>query len=174
MSAGTRRYPPPATQFKLVRSRVFGLFLFLLQSAALGNLAAWMFWGLELSGDRISAATSGAFLIWLAATAACTWFWLRQPIGSLAWTGNDWQFHPLPDGSGSLKDPSPLGDTVATSFDLQACMLICISDARRTTWFLVCRAHDPSQWLALRCAVYSPASPASATPEKLSQASHRA
>ncbi len=166
MSASTRRYPAPAVRFRLVRCRILGFVLCLLQIASLANLVAWMFWGHGSSRFGFNPTVACAAVAWAAAAIACARLWLHQPSGWLAWIGSAWEFHSSPDASGGVTDSEPLGHVALVCWDLQACMLIKLPDARSNRWMFVRRAHDPFQWLALRRAVYSSASSAPAMPEE--------
>lgn len=155
-SAGTIRFPAPATTFQVVRSRSLAIAVIGLHGIAIANLLAWFYWAARPAPIMIAlslVAWSTAAL--LSARACC-----RLPEGLLIWDTEGWRFE-RNEGSrtktGARRDPEPLGLSAEVAFDLQFCMLLSFGKAIRLRWVFAARQHDPLNWLALRRAVYSPA-----------------
>lgn len=155
MGAGTARFPAPAVQYPLGRSRALAALLALLHFASLVILVAWLMQG---AGAERAALLPSA-LLWAAAMALSLRFWQRLPVGTLAWDGSGWQLH-RPTGAPLAL---ALGEVVVVQVDLQHHMALAFPAARPAVWLLVERRCDPVRWLDLRRAVYS--RPSAGAPE---------
>ena len=148
-SAGTARFPAPAVVFQVARSHALAGALVGFNALALANLVAWFFWSAPPSSSVITAS----LLAWLAAALLSVSAHWRLPMGRLIWNTETWSLERF-EGEVS---PESLGLTANATLDLQFCMLLHFSGAAHARWVFVTRKHDPSHWLALRRAVYSPA-----------------
>ncbi len=147
MSAGTARYPAPAVQYPVGRSRGLTAFLTLAHLISLAVLVLWLIEG--AGADRTAMAPS--LLIWCATAAIAARFWSRLPVGDLIWDGEHWIFR---RAEGASKDEA-LGDVVMVQLDAQRCMALAFPAAHQTRWLFVERQCEPARWLDLRRAVYS-------------------
>ena len=105
-----------------------------------------------------------AFACLLATAASGLHAWRRSPRGVLRWDGTSWWW----EEGGAVTQGRP-----ETALDLQARMLLhWRADAGRAAWLWAERASAPSDWDALRRAVYSRAStpvPAASKPDAAEQ-----
>lgn len=147
--AGTARFPAPAAVFRVSRSTAFAWALATLHGLALANLAAWWYWAAPPTPTIMALA----LLAWLVIALLSARSYLRLPVGRLMWDTEAWSFEHFEHTTVQEQ----LGMAAEASLDLQICMLLHFSKATRSHWVFVTRRHDPSQWLALRRAVYSPA-----------------
>lgn len=157
MSAGTERYPAPAVEYPVARSKRLAGALLALHATSLAVLAAWLWQG---AGAQRPAALP-ALLLWGAAAALAARFWLRQPVGSLAWDGAAWT---LSRHAGQAADQA-LGGAVVVQLDLQRQMALAFPLARPALWLYVEHSGHPARWLDLRRAVYSRPNAARPAPE---------
>lgn len=170
MSSATLRYPAPSVRYRLVRSKGLAYAIFALQSVALINILAWILSGAGVPSSVSSAVIACVGAVWCATTTTGVFLWLRQVDGQLAWTGDCWQLNLTQGSDNCLSEPINLGRSVGVCLDVQVFMLLHLPQSEQSAWFFVARGHDPSQWLALRRAVYSPAIMAPALPDEPFQA----
>ena len=155
MSAGTARYPAPAVQYPVGRSRWLIVVLVLMQLASLAVLVAWLLQG---AGAEQHVAMA-SLLLWAGAALLVLRFWSRLPVGTLRWEGACWHLCRV---AGPPVDQT-LGEVAVVQLDLQHHMALAFPDARPAIWLLVERRREPVCWLELRRAVYS--RPSAVTPK---------
>ena len=148
-TAGTVRFPAPAARFEVGRSGALAWTLATLNGIALANLAAWLYW----SAPPAPTTVALALLAWLMAALLSVRAYLRLPVGRLNWDTEAWSFEYYENLNVQVR----LGMAAEAAMDLQVCMLLHFPKGTRSHWVFVTRRHDPSHWLALRRAVYSPA-----------------
>ncbi|MBU6465131.1 hypothetical protein [Simplicispira hankyongi] len=147
MGAGTERYPAPAVEYPIERSGRLAAVLLLLHVGSLAILAAWLL----RDAGALRAAVLPVLLVWSAAAALGAHFWMRQPVGRLAWDGTAWQLRRAAGGSAA----QALGPTVVVQLDLQRQMALAFPQAAPPVWLFVEQRQQSVRWLDLRRAVYS-------------------
>ena len=114
-----------------------------------GGLLAgtWLLGGLALLAWAFAAGMNTRIGVGLSVWGFCgTWAavaWWRSPAGVLAWDGAGWRF-----GAEEAGAPRP-------ALDLQRVLLLQLRTGPRSLWLWVERDKAPSDWDALRRAVYS-------------------
>lgn len=145
MSQRSARRHAPAMRYPVHRSAWLAGTLVSLSAAGGLGLAAWMLWG---AAQWPRGVLQGAWLVWLLATVAAFRFWVRMPVGALAWDGHAWELHG--PGGGSVRGALTL------HLDLQRCMAVCLTPlAGKAQWIWLERGCAAAHWLDLRRAVYS-------------------
>ena len=145
MNQRSARRHAPATRYPVHRSAWLAGILASLSAAGGLGLAAWMLWG---AAQWPRGVLQGAWLVWLLATVAAFRFWVRMPVGALAWDGHAWELHG--PGGGSVRGALTL------HLDLQRCMAVCLTPlAGKAQWIWLERGCAAAHWLDLRRAVYS-------------------
>ncbi len=123
------------------------------------GVADLLYWTLADSHPGLPQAVAALLL---AAAGVLAWLGVRrQPEGELAWDGSAWSWRPQAAGPGRRVE-------VLVACDLQRWMLLQLTDQCRTgrgaLWLWLEVGAARTDWLALRRAVYSRATP-NAQPE---------
>ncbi|MDD5030252.1 MAG: hypothetical protein PHH58_12250 [Rhodoferax sp.] len=133
----------PAVQYPVGRSR-FHLVLIVL----LGSLGALALSGWLSAQDDLYAWQAASWTGWLATTAWASVKWWRTPVGELAWSGNGWSWTQQGQANAVL---------LQVELDLQQTLLLrLLQPARHARWLWLERSRQPTQWLALRRALFAP------------------
>ncbi|MDP2768276.1 MAG: hypothetical protein Q8O81_00390 [Giesbergeria sp.] len=145
MNQRSARHHAPAVRFPVHRSAWLAGVLACGSVAGGLALAAWTLWG---SASWPLWMPLGAWLAWLLATGAVWRFWVRMPVGILAWDGGAWELHGPQGGS--------VRGTLTIHLDLQRRMAVCLVPLVGVTqWLWLERGSAAAHWLDLRRAVYS-------------------
>ena len=143
----------PPVSYHVGRSALHGVILLLLWLCALVLMLAWY----GVSGDL-------AWPLWLdvgvlAGTGAAAWWsWVKMPEGRVGWTGQSWTWSPV--------DGRSMEGRMQVRLDWQRGMLLRFEGATHAShWVWVERQSQPSRWLGLRRAVYSPARMSTSLPK---------
>ena len=147
MGAGTERYPAPAVEYPAARSARLAAVLVVLHAGSLAIVAAWCL----LGAGTLRIAALLVLLLWIVAAALAARFWIRQPVGCLAWDGMAWHLRTI----GGMPADQALGTVVVVQLDLQRQMALAFPHAEPTVWLFVEQRCHPARWLDLRRAVYS-------------------
>ena len=142
---------PPAVRFTLTRSK---LLAGLLSLVLLLQLALLCGWAMSTAGGSLAFKALVAVILWLAAVVCSVHWWRHSPQGMLRWDGERGEWQQSSEAAVMLESPK-------VRLDLQSILLV---QTRRTgsspgIFLWLEQRADPLHWLALRRAVYSPASP---------------
>lgn len=132
----------PAVVYPLSRPVFLHAMLLLVLCLAMGVDLAWA-----------ALASAGDWRPWvglLATAAIAAGCWWKGPLteaGRLSWDGADWRWESV---------DAPIGGTIHVRLDAQSGLLVrFVTAAGASRWLWLARAADPSQWLALRRAVFA-------------------
>jgi hypothetical protein len=142
----------PSVSYPVGRSRLALLLLGTLALLAAASLAAWAAaaggWGTRHSLAAAIAALAGGL-----AFAG----WWQSPRGRIAWDGEAWRW--MAQGEGEAGEP-------VIALDLQRELLLHWRGGHSTAWLWASADAAPSDWAALRRAVYSRASSPAQPPSR--------
>jgi toxin CptA len=132
----------PSVSYPVARSRFALALLALAWSLGLAAVAAWA-WQAAAPGWR----QAGAGFVLVLCGAIALREWTRVPAGRLTWDGAAWAWE-----TGVAREAGQAG----AALDLQARMLLhWAPEAGRGRWLWLEQRSAPSDWEALRRAVYS-------------------
>lgn len=141
----------PAVRYPFGRSRGLGGCLAVVAVCGLASVGAWLLLGTADAHAPIKAVVGLG--TWVLSAAAAWHGWRAMPAGNLSWDGAQW----LLDGETPARQQLVQG-WPQVHLDLQSIMLLSLQPAQgRAVWLWLERGRDPTQWPALRRAIYSPA-----------------
>ena len=130
------------------RSTTLGLALAAIVLIGGAGLVMWALQGANASRAWIWIAAA----LWLAAALSALHFWVRQPVGVIAWDGQSWVLEVLFPAVETSVLPAP----PQVFLDLQSHLwLFAAPTAQAGVWVWLERAGQPERWMDLRRAVYS-------------------
>jgi hypothetical protein len=139
-------YNAPAVSFPVGRSR-FQMAVTLAVALA-GAVAQGAWWLVSVTNGRAHVL---GLLLWLVFCGWAVWRDRHTPQAQLAWDGQEWRLQ-----AGGL---SPIV-TPQVILDAQHSLLLCLRPATGlAVWVWPAQHAQPERWLALRRALFNPASP---------------
>lgn len=138
-------YNAPAVTYPVGRSHFqLGLTLAVMLAGAVAQGAWWL-----LSVEHGTGHGLG-LVLWLVFCSWAVWRHLHTPQAQLVWDGQEWRLQ-----AGALS----LAVTPQVILDVQHSMLLCLRpDAGLPLWVWPAQQAQPERWLALRRALFNPAS----------------
>lgn len=139
-------YNAPAVSYPVGRSHFqTGLTLAVVLAGAVAQGAWWLLSVAHGSGHLLG------LLLWLLVGAWAFWSVLHTPRAQLVWDGRGW--HWTAGASTLLERPQVI-------LDAQHSLLLCFRQQSGTAvWLWPAQRTQPDRWLALRRALFNPASP---------------
>jgi toxin CptA len=139
-------YNAPAVNYPVGRSYFQGV---LMLAVVLAGALAQGVWWLQTDGHGVGHGLG--LTLWLLSLGWVCWTVWHTPQQQLAWDGQEWRVH-----SGVLSRLV----TPQVILDTQHSMLICMRPAAGLAlWVWPAQKAQPERWLALRRALFNPASP---------------